>query len=235
MFGAFSQLARDIGTANAVFYSVSHVLRLASSGRVRLLKYYFTAQRVPDGDVTPPRRGQEIVVSEASPAEIHATLTSRPRSVIDSRLASGCRCLIARKDGELVGFQWLTMQDYPEDEVRCLFHFDPEDKCAWDFDIFVLPNSRLQPVFARLWDACNRILRDAGVRHSMSRINASNGASRRAHERIGARTVGWAMFLCIGSSQLAVFSSRPWFHASISKTSAPVLTVSRMARKLPES
>jgi hypothetical protein len=105
------------------------------------------------------------------------------------------------------------------------------DGCAWDFDIFVLPEARMQPVFTRLWDTVNAIFRSSGIDYSLSRINVFNQASARAHARLGAVTIGWATFLVAGAVQLAIFSTRPWLHLSLADTQAPVMPVSQLARR----
>lgn len=227
---AFRRLAEEIGTANAVLYVIARVLGIASFGHVRLVKYYITAQPVHEAPLTPARRGRQIEVTELPPDQALALPVDRPRHVIETRLHRRGRCLAASKAGVLLGFQWFTLHDYPEDEVRCVFKLSPEDRCAWDYDIYVLPEWRSQPVFSRLWDTCNQLLREAGIGLTLSRIHAFNAGSRRAHERIGAKIVGQAMFLCIGALQLAAFSARPWLHASLTAAGAPKLDVSGMAR-----
>jgi len=226
---SFRELRREIGTGNALLYLASRVLGAVTRGKVRLVKYYITAQPIPGHELTPPRRGRQIVVEEASADQVWSLPAERPRHVLEARLRNGGRCLIARKDSLPVGFQWFTLVDYTEDEVRCVFHLEPRDRCAWDYDIFVSPKWRVQPVFSRLWDKCNEILRTAGVSLALSRINAFNKASRQAHERIGARIVGWALFICLGHVQLALLSSRPWIHVSFSERDLPVILVSKMA------
>lgn len=228
MFKRLQQLSRDIGVGNAALYVAARLASRLSGRRLQLRKYYLTAQPVATTELTPPRRGRAIVVDEASPIEVRTTAFGRPAAAIEHRLQHGARCLLARKDGELLGFQWVATRDYPEDEVRCLYRLDPEDRCAWDFDIFVQPHARTQPVFLRLWDRCNALLREAGVEYSLSRIDAFNSVSRRSHARLGAQQVGWAVFITFASAQLAAFSSRPWLHASLSR--APAWSVSRIAR-----
>lgn len=229
MFDTLRSTVRDLGWPNALLYWLSRVLHRASGGRLRLLKYLLVAQPVADHDVTPERRGRGIEISEATPQTILATDFGRPAAVIAERLRIGSHCLLAHRDGQLVGFQWFTTRDYPEDEVRCLFELRPEDRCAWDFDIFVMPEARAQPVFMRLWDACNARLRAQGVTLSLSRINAFNSASVRAHARMGARTIAASAFITLGRWQLALLPTRPWVH--ISREDAPRLPISRLARQ----
>jgi hypothetical protein len=227
----FQQMSSEIGTANAILYGCARALRRTTSGGCRLHKYLLVAQPVGQRDLTPAQRGRSIDVREADTQEIRATDFGRPAHIIEYRLQHQCRCLTARKGGELIGFQWFTLHDYPEDEIRCLFRMVKGHACAWDFDVVVHPQYRVLPVFSKLWDRCNSLLRTAGIDITMSRIDAFNPVSRRAHARLGAREVGWAMFLVAGRAQLAIFSSRPWLHLSLSDRSIPVWPVSSLARR----
>lgn len=225
----FAALRRELGLLDAALYALGRVLGGVTRGRVRLVKYYITMQPVAADDRTPARRGRQIEVAEASAAEALALPVERPRAVIEARLRHGGRCLTAHKAGQLVGFQWFTLEDYPEDDVRCLFRLAPADRCAWDYDIFVLPEFRTQPVFSRLWDCCNALLRQAGARWSLSRINAFNPGSRKAHERLGAKVIASACFLQAGRLQVSAFSTAPYLHVGVRETQRPILHVSRLA------
>ena len=231
MLAEIFRLSASVGPLDTFLYLVSRALAKFSFGRLRLLKYYLTAQPVPPAPVTPPRRGQSIFVAEGSPEQALQIAFGRPAAAIEHRLRHGARYVTASKNGRLLGFQWFTLRDYPEDEVRCVFELRPDDRCAWDFDIFVLPEARMLPVFTRLWDTVNAILREQDVEFSLSRIDAFNQASRQAHARMGAEPVGSAMFLLAGSMQLALLPARPWLHLSLSAAGAPQLAVSRLARR----
>jgi len=230
MFAELSRLWAMIGPLDTFLFVLSRLVAKLTRGRVQLLKYYITAQPVPAGPLTPARRGQSIVVIEGTPEQAHGTPFGRPQAAIEHRLRHGARYVLAHLGGRLVGFQWFTLRDCVEDEVRCVFQLSPGDRCAWDFDIFVEPQARASPVFLRLWDATNAILRDHDVDLTLSRINAFNQASMRAHARLGAEPVGWGVFLLAGRLQMSVLSSRPWLHFSLSPSTAPVVAVSRIAR-----
>jgi hypothetical protein len=227
----FTRLSREIGTGNAVLYLIARLLSRASAGRIKLYKYYLVAQPVAESSVTPAHRGRSINVREASVDEIRGTDFGRPAAAVEYRLRHRCRCLLAYRGAELLGFQWFSLNDYPEDEVRCWFLVDPAENCAWDFDIFVKPEARALPVFLRLWDHCNALLREQRIERSLSRIDAFNAASLRSHTRLGAANLGWALFVVGGPVQLAAFSSRPWLHLSLSPASIPRWPVSRLARR----
>jgi len=228
MFARLGQLQQDIGWINSALFVAARLASRCSGGRLKLRKYYLTAQPVATADLTPARRGRTIEVSEANSTRIRATEFGRPAAAIEHRIQHGARCLLAHKDDELLGFQWFTTRDFPEDEVRCRYRLDPQDRCAWDFDIYVQPAARALPVFSRLWDRCNALLREAGIDQSLSRIDAFNSASLRSHARLGATPVAWALFITLGPAQLAVFSGWPWMHASWSRN--PTWQVSHIAR-----
>jgi GNAT superfamily N-acetyltransferase len=220
--------ARQLGTPTAVLYWASRLLQRVSGGHVRLLRYVLVAQPVPPDRLTPAGRGKTIDVTEASEQTVRATQFGRPHAIVERRVAVGSRCLLARKNGTLVGFQWFTTQDYPEDEVRCIFELRPQDRCAWDFDVFVHPDYRTQPVFMRLWDECNALLRAENISLTLSRINAFNTDSLWAHRRLGARRIAAATFVTAGPWQLAWLPRFPWLH--LSRRSAARLAISRLAR-----
>ena len=68
--------------------------------------------------------------------------------------------------------------------MRCVFELAPT--CiAHGISTSSWSRPSALPVFPRLWDTCNGLLRDAGVAQTLSRVNAFNRASRRAHERMG--------------------------------------------------
>jgi len=230
MFSRLRLLVSELGLVDAGLYLLARAFARASAGKLRLVKFYLVAQPVRKDELTPPRRGRSIVVQEADADTIRATQFGRPAPVIEYRLEHQCRCLLAQKDEQLLGFQWFSTQDYPEDEVRCVYRLDSGDRCAWDFDIYVHPEARALPTFLRLWDHCNALLRDAGIVQALSRIDAFNSASRRSHGKLGARTIGWAVFLAAGPAQFALFSSAPWIHVSFAEGQVPHWHVSRLAR-----
>jgi len=231
MIQRLQSLFRDFGKVDGALYLVARLFNRATFGKMRIRKYLLVSQPVHESDLTPPRRGRTIEVTEAFPDEVRGLDLGRPAHAIDHRLRHGCRCLVARKDGQILGFQWFTLADYPEDEVRCTFVLEPADRRAWDFDIVVHPEARALPVFTRLWDRCNAILRESSIRATLSRIDAFNAQSRRSHARLGAQTIGWAVFVTTGDVQFSMFSSRPWVHLGLSDRSVPAWPVSGLGRR----
>ena len=62
------------------------------------------------------------------------------------------------------------------------------------------------------WDVLDALLRPAGVRYSVSRINAFNPRSLASHRSLGASDCGWALFVCLGPAQAMV--SGVWPHVA---------------------
>jgi hypothetical protein len=108
-------------------------------------------------------------------------------------------------------------------------------RASWDFDVYLRPDQRLGPGFARLWDTANAYLRERGVRWSVSRISAFNPRSLAAHARLGTRRIGSAIFLCLGRLQVALSSIPPHIHFSHGPSRVPVfrLDASPAAQELP--
>lgn len=128
------------------------------------------------------------------------------------RHGQGAICLGAFKDGRLIGWLWLCLGPYLEDEVRA--YFIPPARTAWDFDVYVAPEYRATFALPRLWDAANQFLQKRGSYGTMSRISALKPESINAHKRLGAISVGWACFLHCRKAQLALSSTSPYVHFS---------------------
>ena len=150
----------------------------------------------------------------------------RPAAVIEARFAQGSRCLAATIEGdEFAGFLWYVVGPYVEDEVRARFVPTPSGQTAWDFDVLVQPRFRMGRLFGYLWTRGMAEMARSGVRQTVSRISAFNGASIASHRRLGARIVGQATFLCIGSWQLMKSSMAPGWHFSSHRGSVPTIEI----------
>jgi hypothetical protein len=145
----------------------------------------------------------------------------RPAAAIQARFEQGAKCLVATKDGRFVGFLWLLMGGYQEDEVRARYVPLPANRSAWDFDVYVAPDFRLGLTFLRLWDQANRVLCENNIFWSCSRVSAFNVGSLAAHARLGTVFLGSAIFFCVGGCQLTFASTSPYFHLSWGPDSFP--------------
>ena len=216
---------RRMGWVNGLTYLLMRALHRASAGRARLIKYDLLVQ--PLGHTRPlcKGRGKDLEVREMSPHEADVVGLLRDPATIAFRADQGARCLGVLRNDELLGVLWYKAGSYQEDEVRCLFLPSPEDQAVWDFDVYITPRERWGMAFAKLWDETCRHLAEQGYHYTCSRISAFNPASRSAHERIGARIVGKATFLCIGPWQAMVSTVKPHVHVSFHEKSRPSIPV----------
>ena len=188
---------RSLGWRHGLVYLVAQGLWRISGGWLRVLNYVLVVQPIGDGIGIPAHRGQDIDVQEIDPQSSLLALM-HPEEVISARFSQGARCLVALKNGDLVGFLWWVTGPYQEDEVRCLFIPEPQGITVWDFDVYVCRQQRCTPVFSRLWDSASKLWFAEGYRYSTSRISAFNPASLAAHQRLGAKSVGHRLFICCG-------------------------------------
>lgn len=217
--------SQSIGPLDRALYLVNRALRTCTAGRVRLWKYRFWVQPVPDKALLPPRPGGTISIRELRPGDPDVARIPRPTEVIASRFAQGGRCLAAFRGRDLVAFIWFNLGTYEEDEVRATYEPGPAGQVAWDYDLFVTPTERGGLLFARLWDAAYAEMRVAGRRWTMSRISSFNAASLASHARLGGRAVGWGVFLRLWRWQFMVASVAPHLHFSIRSDSRPRLVL----------
>ena len=199
------EAVRRLGVVDAALFVAARALARVSRARGRLYKYYFMAQPVPT-DRIGPSRASGIVVEELWKGDPRLDQLGRPDDELARRFAASARCLAAWQGESLAGFLWFTDRHYEEDEVHCTFRINPRDRAVWDLDVHVVPRYRLGRTFALLWESAFAAMRARGVRWSISRVSAFNAESIRAHQRLGARPTGWAVFLLFGSIQFTLTS-----------------------------
>lgn len=218
----FRSATAELGALNAWLYAAGRALAALTGGRARLFKYYFVEQPVAAKDFLPASRGRNIALRWLT-AYDPVLASTRPSAVLHERFAGGAVCLVAEIEGRFCGFLWINLDCYREDEVRSIYRPIPSGQSAWDFDVYIEPAQRMGFVFLRMWDECNRFLRERGVRSTFSRISAFNPGSIAAHSRLGTRRVGSAIFLRAGSLELLACDFRPYVHLSWSKAGTPTL------------
>ncbi|MEP6878734.1 MAG: hypothetical protein ABI865_07775 [Nitrosospira sp.] len=169
----------------------------------------------------PPGRGKKTEIRLIHEQDEIIRQFPRPATVIRERFEQNAKCLVASKDQQFVGFLWLLLESYQEDEVRARYIPLPVGQTAWDFDVYVVPESRFGLAFPRLWDEANRFLRENNILWSCSRISAFNTDSLGAHARLGSLSLGSAVFFYLGQWQITLASVSPYFHFSPHSGSFP--------------
>jgi hypothetical protein len=227
----FRRSIREMGWVNGVLYVFDRLLVTVSGGRARLHKNYLVAQPVWTRRL-PPHRGTTIEVRRVAAFDPIIREFPRPDRAAPYRFNQGATCLTALLAGKFIGFVWLTLGPYQEDEFRCRFVPVPEGRSAWDFDIYVDPAHRNGIAFLRLWDEANGFLTEHQVQWSLSRISAFNNGSMLSHARMGAQRVGAVTILSIGPWQISAATLPPYFHFSTHPKSFPtfVLNTERLCR-----
>jgi hypothetical protein len=215
------EMLRHLGWFNLCLYLLNRFAAIVSRGYLRLDRYYLLAQPVREASLLPSGRGRKIDVRLIQEQEEVVRQFPRPSAVIQSRFRQGAKCLGAFKGEQFIGFLWLLLGSYQEDEVRASYVPLPAGKAAWDFDVYVAPDFRLGLTFPRLWDEANRLLHEKGVNWTCSRISAFNIGSLESHAHLGIVSLGSAIFFCAGRWQFTVSSIYPYIHLSTHPGSFP--------------
>jgi hypothetical protein len=214
-----------------LLYTLDRALSTLSGGRCRFFKYYLVIQPVPAHPLAALPRSSRTRIYQALPMDDIIQKFPRPADVIARRFRDGAVCFVAETAGNLVGFIWIRLDRYDEDEVRCEYVLDPIGEVAWDFDAYVAPEFRMSRAFVQLWEAANEYLRRHSYLWTASRISAFNPASMASHKRFGAEHRHTALFLVVGAFQLALLSLRPYVHMSAGQASRPALVLHAASKR----
>jgi hypothetical protein len=218
MVNRIAQSVTKLGWLNASLYLIGRLLSRISRDRFAIYKYYFVAQAIGFSKLC-GGRGKNIDVRQFRIFDELPSTYPRPPEILRQRYIQGALSLAAFDDGKLIGFLWLSFRSYIEDEVRA--HYTLGEAQAWDFDVWVTPETRVGLTFCRLWDEANFLLKSRDVQWSCSRISAFNSASIRAHTRMGTIKVGSATFFRCGNWQWTCSTLAPYFHISRHPASFP--------------
>jgi hypothetical protein len=211
---ALAQMLQQWGWFNLGLFVLNRIIVTLSRGSWRLYRYHLIAQPVPSAALLPSGRGKKIEIRLIDEQDEVIGQFPRPAEAIRERFRQGAKCLVAFKEGQFVGFLWLLLGSYQEDEVRARYTPLPKERAAWDFDVYVEPDCRLGFTFLRLWDEANKFLTDKGISWSCSRISAFNTGSLNAHAHFGTLSLGSAIFFYAGRCQVTIASIPPYFHLS---------------------
>ena len=217
----------ELGFLDAFYYLCDRLLKRVSAGHIRIIRYHIVAQAVTDKFFCPERRGRNVSVREIKFGDELEVDFPVGVDVLAERYAQGCRCLVAEKEGEFVGYLWFVKGEYIEDEVRVIFQL-PNGHDVWDFDVYVEPKHRVGFVFLRLWDELYVRLNKECGEYSYSRISAFNAVSRNSHKRLGAKTLSCVSFLKIGSIQIMFSGLSPYSHISLTESSIPKILLPQL-------
>ena len=221
-------LYKQYGLVTGFFYGIDRLLQRLSS-RLRLYAYQIMVQPITGQALLPERFARRLEFREIRRGDPGVALMPARTEIKEARFAQNAVCLGAYRDGRLIGYLWFCYGRYDEDEARCTYVVTPKGEAIFDYDLYVLPEHRMGFAFAGIWHGANEYLRKRGIRYSFSRYTRFNLASRRAHERLGGRPVGSAVFLHLGPIQLMAATLWPFLHLAWSPSRRVTLRL-RVAR-----
>ncbi len=215
MFQAIKSAWREFGVGGGTIYLIDQaLLRLGPS--TRLQYYELMVQPIPEEPLIPERFTRSLSYREIVEGDPQVERMPARDDIKAARFANGSLCLGTYKGEELIGYMWFAFERYDEDEVRCIFELNPAREAVFDYDFYLFPKHRMGLGFISMWDGANRFLRERGVRYTYSRLTRFNVASRKAHDHLGWKRLGRAVFLKLWGLELMVSDVRPRVHLSLS-------------------
>jgi hypothetical protein len=204
---------REYGVLLGLLYGFDRLLQRLSP-RWRLYAYHIMVQPITDKPLLPPRFSKRLEIREIKRGDPEVEMMPARTEIKEARFAQNAVCLGAFRDGRFIGYMWFCYRAYEEDEVRCTYLATPEDQSVFDFDLYVFPEYRMGLAFAAIWNGANQYLRAKGVKFTFSRLTQFNLPSRRAHDHLGWKRVGRALFLQAGPIEFMAATLRPYLHVS---------------------
>jgi hypothetical protein len=214
MFQRLASPFREFGTFAGLVYAFDRLLQRALP-KVRLYLHDIMVQPIPEKPLLSAGLVKSFDFREISRGAPEVELMPARPDIKESRFRQGARCLGVYRKGEFVGFIWFSFGRYEEDEVRCTYELTPAAQSVFDFDIYLFPEYRMGLGFVATWHGANAFLREHGVRYTYSRLTRFNVASRRAHDHLGWKRIGTALYVQLGRAQIMVASIFPYVHLSL--------------------
>lgn len=200
---------KEFGFFAGFLYLIDRALARLSSG-LRLCFYELMVQPIPNKPVVPAHMTKTLEICEIKPGDPELGAMPIPSEIIQLRFNQHAICLGAFRKNKFIGYIWFCFGAYEEDEVRCTYELTPKNAAVFDFDLYLAPENRLGLGFIGIWDGANKYLRNRGIRWTFSRITRFNLASRRAHEHLGCKRVGQAIFLKLWQTELMLATVFPY-------------------------
>lgn len=207
LFARLASTFREFGAVAGSVYAADRIMRRLHP-RFGLVLYDLMAQPVTDRPLLPTRLARHLSYRELSQDSLEVAAMPARADIKKQRFEQGAVALGVFRKEELIGYVWFCRGRYVEDEVRCIYEMTRPERSVFDFDLVVLPGARMGLGFGALWHCANQYLTAQGVATSYSRVTRFNVASMRAHQRLGARRLGSALFLQIGAFE-AMFATVP--------------------------
>lgn len=207
---------RQFGFAVGLLYGLDRFLQRLSSN-LRLYAYEFMVQPIHTKPLVPARFTKNFEIREIKHDDPEVDLMPVRPDIKRSRFDQNAVCLGAFQNGQFIAYMWFCFRAYDEDEVRCTYLLTPESQAVFDFDLYIFPQHRLSLAFIGIWNGANQYLSERGIKYTFSRLTRFNVGSRRAHEHLGWKRVGRAIFLQAWSLEVMMATIFPYLHLSLGK------------------
>ncbi|MCB2100916.1 MAG: GNAT family N-acetyltransferase [Rhodobacterales bacterium] len=221
--------ARQVGWGNAAVYWADRVFRRLG-GWLHLDRCHYYVEPVPDKPKVPERLFRGLEVRTLAPDDLAGQVVPLTAETVARRLAAGNVGLGVYAKGDLIGYGWLNPGLHDDEMYRARFRPLPEGKVAWSYDFWVKPEVRGGLVFACLNEAHYAHMRDHGLTHAVSYIQATNQASLASHERMGAYRIGSSTFVVLFGAWLVLSTVPPRLSLSFRRQGRPTLALAVDAR-----
>jgi L-amino acid N-acyltransferase YncA len=154
-------------------------------GALRLSRFYLFELH---GSPRMPRPRGACEVRPGVPADVDeiAALEGKTKERFAARFARGDSCLVCTAAGRIVGYEWVRETSSLVEE-QSGFAFEVPPQALYAYDGYVLATHRAAGAFTRLQAALSALVRARGRTAVVTMSHADNGASLRAHLRLGFR------------------------------------------------
>lgn len=140
-------------------------------------------------------------------AEVAEAMGGRPVEDVAGRLRAGSRCFVARVDGSVACYGWLTSGGEWIGEMDRRLALGSDEAYIWD--CATLAPHRRRGLYGALLRAMLQTLAGEGCRRAWIGSNLSNEPSVRAFARVGFRPVAHLSYWRVGSASGFVITAGP--------------------------
>jgi hypothetical protein len=225
---------REFGPAVGLLYAIDRMLSRLSP-ELHLYVYELMVQPIVEKPLLSRGSKKQLEIREINAGDPELALMPVRSEAMRARLAQQATCLGAFRNGTFIGYMWFCNPAYDEDEVRCTYVLGSAEDSVFDFDFYIFPEHRMGLGFVSLWNGANEFMRRRNIRYSFSRLTRFNVASRRAHQHLGLKVVGRAIFLKAWHLQVMIATLFPFVHISITKTERVRLTLKPAAKDVSDT
>jgi GNAT superfamily N-acetyltransferase len=111
------------------------------------------------------------------------------------RFKNKSTCILAELNDEVAGVIWINLSD--KYKTNCEYVYEPDDKAAWIFDLYIVPKYRLRGAFVYLMNVVLQYVQDQSYTALSGEIHYANKASINAHIRIGFKIIETISYVSI--------------------------------------